>query len=207
MKARKKPAVSFTRSDWQKLRGAFEDDDSLESAVLLVMLSTGVRIGDVLRVERSKLKVALFSSEGIIEVVQKGGRKRLIPVFGAEVYWLRLREACNKSARQNADAPNDVATVAEAVCPASSWGARGGGGAYQRVNRHLHAIATRLRVTGRPHLHRLRRTVATTALAKTKDIHLVRDLLGHASIRSTEHYVDEIRSAEVAVLQKQLLEG
>jgi integrase len=203
---RKKPAVSFSAQDWQRLRGALEQDESVEGAVLLVMVSTGIRIGDVLRVERAALKSALFGSSGLLEVVQKGGSRRMMPVAGAEDAWLRLREVCDRSAKQSGVSPSEIRTVAEAVCPASRWGATGGGGAYQRVNRHLRALAEQLQLQGRPHLHRMRRTVATNALALTKDVHLVSHLLGHKSVRTTERYVDEVREVEVAELQRRLRE-
>ncbi len=196
MKERKKPALSFSRDDFATLRGALQDDKTLEGAVLLVMVATSIRIGDVLRIDLAQLRAALRSSDGVVPVIQKGGKRRMLPVDGARDAWEHLAEACGRGSE----------TVAEAVCPTSTWGARGGGGAYQRVNRHLRDLCKAHTLDGRAHLHRVRRTVATNALRVTKDIHLVSGLLGHAHVATTEIYLDEVRSDEVAELQRKLAE-
>jgi site-specific recombinase XerD len=198
-KERKKPAVSFAREDWLKLRTALRDDPELEGAVLRVMMATSVRIQDILLVRLDAIRAALRHDDGLIEVIQKGGSRRMLPVAGAHHEWSALLAHCKQA--------NAAATiVAEAVCPASSWGAKGGGGAYQRVRRHLQAVSDRIGIDGRVHLHRIRRTVATTALRHTKDIKLVAEMLGHKHVSTTEIYVDEARSDDVAALQRQLME-
>lgn len=194
MKERKKPAISFSGGDFSTLRGVLAQDRTLEGAVLLVMVATSIRVGDVLRLELAQLRAALRADEGVVVIVVKGGRKRVLPVDGAREAWERLAEACGRGSE----------TVADAVCPTSTWGARGGGGAYQRVNRHLRDLCRAHGLSGRAHLHRVRRTVATNALKATKDIHLVSELLGHAHVATTEIYLDEVRSGEVAELQRKL---
>lgn len=197
MRERKKPAISFSPTDWAKLRSALEKDPAPESSVLLVMIATGVRIGDVLRIELASLRSAVKNpDEAVLEIIQKGGSRRMLPIAGAPAQWTRLAETCAKG--------SGATTVAEAICPTSTWGAKGGGGAYQRVNRHLRDVATRLGLQGRPHLHRVRRTVATRALNLTRDIHLVSGLLGHAHVATTETYLDEVRGEEIAELQRKL---
>jgi len=192
---RKKPAISFSHGDWSRLRAALEKDSSPEAAVLLVMHATGLRISDTLGVRCAQLQTALRDADGAIEVIQKGNRRRTLYVRGAPAAWARLGAACKTGA-----------TVAAAVCPRSKLGTKGGGGAYQRVNRKLRELGEQLELSGRPHLHRLRRTVATTALKHTRDVHLVSNLLGHKALTATSMYLDEVRDAEVADLQHALLQ-
>jgi integrase len=152
---------------------------------------TGARIGDALRIRRSDLRASYRT--GIVEIEQKGGHVRRIPLEGARDVWDTLDERWKSGA-----------TVARWLCPESDAEAEGGGCAYKRVFRYLQAIGEELGLKGRIHLHRLRRTVATRALRRTRDIHLVSQLLGHANISSTQRYLTELREDEVGALQREL---
>jgi len=189
---RKKPAISFTPDDWGKLRAELQLRPEPEACVLLVIAATGLRIADVLAIEIAPLRSAV-ERDGVLDIVQKGGRKRQIPVAGAKTVWVGLLQRVT-----------DGATVAAWICPASNWGSKGGGGAYQRCNRYLRALCAELDIDGTPHLHRMRRTVATRALAHTHDIHLVSQLMGHRKISSTQAYTDELRAGEVSDLHAEL---
>ena len=46
-------------------------------------------------------------------------------------------------------------------------------------------------------LHKARHTFATFTLKHTKDIRLVRKLLGHSSVKTTEVYIDEKQDLEL----------
>ncbi len=192
MAERKKPAVSFLPEDWAAMRFELESRTEPEAAVLLVIAATGLRIGDVLGIEVRALKHAV-KHKSVLELVQKGGRKRQLSVEGVYDVWERLSVTIT-----------DGSTVAEWICPTSGWGSKGGGGAYQRCNRYLRSLAAELQIEGRPHLHRMRRTVATRALNKTHDIHLVSQLMGHKQITTTQQYTDELRAGEVSNLHAEL---
>ena len=94
--------------------------------------------------------------------------------------------------------------VASYVCDRPGCSPIAGEAAYQRVNRHLKALGDELGLPAPVHLHRLRRTLAVQALRTTKDMTIVQQLLGHASLSSTERYVDEVRTDAVGRLQKKL---
>lgn len=187
-------AQSFEARDWSELVDALRADRAPEAAVVLVIVATGLRIGDILRLRKESLGKALAGNSTDVVTIQKGGRTRRLPVEGARAEWQHLY-----------DRWSDGATVAEWICPTSKYGPETPGGAYQRVRRHLQATAKSLKLSGRAHLHRLRRTVAVRALEATKDVHLVQQLLGHADIKATQVYTDELRSREVAALQQRLL--
>ncbi len=191
--ATKKLQQSFDEEDWAELVARLGRDKSPEGTVLLVCAVTGARIGDALRIRKADLRSAFRT--GVLELEQKGGVVRRMPLAGARDVWERLDERWKSGA-----------TVARWLCPESDAEAEGGGCAYKRVFRHLQSVGVELGLKGRVHLHRLRRTVATRALRRTKDIHLVSQLLGHKSIASTQRYVNELRTEEVGALQRELRE-
>ncbi len=187
------PKRAFTEEDWKRLLEKLRNDTTPEGTVLYLMAVTGHRIGDILRLSRATLKAGLFG--GVIQLERKGGSYVQVPVAGAAAPWRALRKRWKQGD-----------TVAEWICPDSELGAEAAGGAYQRVRRHLQNLAKQLGLSGQLNLHRLRRTVGVRALKKTGDIHAVSQLLGHRSIQSTEQYVNELRTEEIAELQRQLLE-
>lgn len=193
-KGRKLEAHSWSEDDWKRLVAALRRDVTPEGVVLRVQAVTGHRIGDILRLNRRTLNQGLKS--GIIRLERKGGTYVDVPISGAPAPWQAL-----------ADAWDSGSTVADWVCPTGASGAQSGAGAYQRCRRHLQAVCGRLGLSGRQNLHRLRRTVGVRALRKTKDVHLVSQLLGHKTVATTERYVDELRTEEVAAIQRKLSEG
>jgi len=192
-KRRKLEAKSFAEADLKSLSVYLEDHTSPEDRVLRVLLDTGLRIGDVLRLTKKTLAEGLQS--GIITVQVKGGHMIYKPVTGAEEAWEQLYTGLIASKYQS---------VAKLVCPEGSGSTRAGGCAYQRVNRHFKDLGERLNISGRLHLHRLRRTFAVDALRYTQDITAVQQALGHRNISTTQQYTDELRIDDVAELQKNM---
>lgn len=190
---RKQAAQSFTDANWRALQNELAGDSSPEGIVLLLMATTGHRVGDILRIYRRGLLEARKS--GVLLLERKGGDVIEVPLEGAQGAWDRLFAAW-KGAEDD--------QVADWVCPDCEGGAEAGQGAYRRVQRHLKRVGTRLGLDGRVHLHRLRRTVGVRALQLTRDVHLVSQLLGHQSVKSTEAYVDELRRDDLVDLQKKL---
>ena len=193
--SRQTPARSFPEAEWKQLVAVLRRDTSPEGTVLYLQAVTGARIGDVLRLTRRELIRGLRT--GILRLERKGGTYVEVPVEGSiSAPWEALRDRWRGGE-----------TVAAWVCPTSELGDEAAGGAYQRVRRHFRQLGTQLGLSGRLNLHRLRRTVGVRALTATKDIHAVSQLLGHRSLQSTERYVDELRTSEVAALQRKLLES
>ena len=192
---RSQEARSFGDAEWVRLTKAIEKDEDTEARVLQVMAATGLRIGDVLRLTKRRLKNGL--STGRLYIEQKGGADRLVLVEGAPDAWNAL-----------ADAWNGVGglTVAELVSPEGNGSALAGDAAYRRVVRKLKDLGKTAGVEGRVNSHRLRRTVGVQALRVTEDVPAVAQLLGHRSTNTTMGYLDEARPERVAELQQQLKE-
>ncbi len=189
---RKKPTRSFHDDNWKQLVTAFNAGTTPEDFALSIMVGTSHRIGDVLRIERKDLGAALRS--GLLQLERKGGGFVDVRIDGMRDVWERLYKHW----------PEQHAMFAHWVCPNSTHDAKPTGGAYQACRRHILRVANDLGIDGRIHTHRIRRTVLVRALKHTGDMNLVQQLGGHASITSTQEYVDEQRADEVAKLQQAL---
>lgn len=190
-------AKRIPEAEWLRLVEALKaDTKSREATVLLVITASGLRIGDVLRIRKRDLTAA--KAHGVLQLEIKGGRQLEVPTGGVPEVWARL----NKHFQAGPD--DNIATW---VSVGTSDDPEAGAAAYKRCARYLQALCRHLGLTGRIHLHRLRRTVAVKALLLTRDVHAVQQLLGHKALSSTLAYVDELRQADVERLQRQLQGG
>lgn len=192
---RKLPRRSFTDDDWFALLQALGADETREGAVLRVMAVTSLRVGDVLSIPWVHIDEGLRS--GIVTLERKGGRFIDVPTTGSEPEWASLHGHMD-AAGYSRD------TVASYVREEPGASPLAGEAAYQRMNRYLKSLGAELELPDPIHLHRLRRTIAVQALRTTQDMTQVQQLLGHASLSSTERYVDEVRTDAVGRLQKKL---
>lgn len=191
-KERAKPARSIPDKHWIAFVRAVEQDESRAARAVEVILATGLRVGDVLRLERSALERARATGAPI-ELTQKGGATRMLDWSGAEDAWSRLLESWTGRG-----------PLAAWICASGNPDPEGGGCAYKTIWRAIRQIAASVAPDERVHPHRLRRTVGVQALKVTGDIVLVSKLLGHRSIQTTAGYVDEADPAGVAQLQRDI---
>jgi len=190
---RKKPAQSLGDEEWRRLWAHVLADSAVQARVLEVMMATGLRIADVLRITRRALTHAMDS--GTLLVEQKGGEERYVRIDGAPDAWGHLLQAWQGK---------PGATVALLVSPDGDGSTRAGDSAYKRVARRLRRLAKSAGISSRVHTHRLRRTVGVQALRMTEDVPAVQQLLGHRSFHTTMGYLDEARPDAVAELQRKL---
>ena len=153
-----------------------------DTALFTLLYGCGLRIAEALALDVRDAPAP--DGEAMLRVVGKGGKERIVPVLPAVreavAAWLALRPD-----RQ----------------PASPLfvGARGGrldAAVAQRTLRHFR------RLYGLPEHatpHALRHSFATHLLAGGADLRSIQDLLGHASLSTTQRYtaVDEARLVEV----------
>lgn len=194
-KRRQRAASSIADGEWQRLLQEIAADPSPEAAVLDVLASTALRIGDVLPLPRERLRAALETRR--LRLATKGGEERAVDLDGAPDAWARLWGAWSAP---GAGHP----TLALLVAPGGDGSPDSHGAAYAACARRLRVLATRAGLTGRVHLHRLRRTVGVQALRVTEDTVAVQQLLGHRSHQTTLGYLDEARPERVAQLQQQI---
>jgi integrase len=146
-KRREKPALSLPADSWAVLRKRVRRDDSATGRVLDVLCSTGLRIGDVLRVDEATIAAAMARPDGAAVFELKGAKPVIVSVAGAPKAWARLHEALEPGQR---------------VCDrVGKGGWQPGRGPYKAVSRALKAHAKAIGLDERSvHLHRSRRTVA-----------------------------------------------
>lgn len=186
---RQKPAISVPDEPWDALRDAIARETSLAARVLQVICASGLRIGDVLRVERGALATAARTGAPIA-LVAKGGRQRQLPWSSAgatlRAAWDALWQAWG-SARPASDVR---VPLAAAVCESGNPDPEAGGCAYKACARLLARLGAECGVPGRVHIHRLRRTVGVRIRRAGGSVNDVAAVLGN-SPQTAATYVDE----------------
>jgi len=153
--------------------GAADAPENVRDAAMFELLySSGLRLGELVSLEVGDGRLDLRAGE--VTVTGKGGKTRSVPV-GA-----RAREALERwlALRAQLARPEETALFV---------GARGARIAPGTVRRHLRAWATR-RGMAAVHPHMLRHSFASHVLESSQDLRAVQEMLGHASIATTQVY-------------------
>jgi integrase/recombinase XerC len=154
--------------------GTANDPASLRDRAMFELLySSGLRVGELvaLNVGDGRLDLA----QGEVTVTGKGAKTRTVPV-GAQA-----REALKKwlSCRAAMAAPGEQALFV---------GSRGGRISAAVVAARLRRWARMAGSAERVHPHMLRHSFATHLLQSSQDLRAVQEMLGHASISTTQVY-------------------
>jgi integrase/recombinase XerD len=180
--------------------GAVTDPDPRvlrDRALLELLYGTGARISEATTLDIDDLRPLLSSSrdataDPVVLLSGKGGKQRLVPagsyaVRAMEAYLVRGRPALTARARR--------------ATPAVFLNARGGRLTRQGAWGVLADVAVRAGVAG-VSPHTLRHSFATHLLDGGADIRVVQELLGHASVETTQVYtlitVDKLREVYAA---------
>jgi integrase/recombinase XerD len=172
--------------------GPGPDDPSADArllrdrALLEFLYATGARISEATGLDVDELHL---DGDPVVRLAGKGGKHRVVPVgsYAAralQAYLVRARPALAAASRR------------VSVSPAVFLNARGGRLTRQGAWGVLHAAAGR---AGLPDVspHTLRHSFATHLLDGGADIRVVQELLGHASVATTQVYtlitVDRLR--------------
>ncbi len=165
---------------------AADDDDPLHVrnlAVLELLYASGIRVGELVSLDVDDLDLR----SDVVRVMGKGAKERTVP-YGAPAHralgaWLGRRPA--------------VATATSG--PALFLGRRGRRIDPRQAREVVHALLAH--VPGAPDLgpHGLRHSAATHLLEGGADLRMVQELLGHASLATTQIYthvsVDRLRQS------------
>lgn len=139
-----------------------------DQAAFELLYGTGMRIGELLALDLADIDLA----SGEIRVFGKGRKERLLPLgppaIAALEAWLAARPVTD--------------------APALFIGARGGRLAAGVLRRALKARARERGLAERVYPHRLRHSFASHVLQSSGDLRAVQELMGHASIASTQVY-------------------
>lgn len=147
-----------------------------DHAVLEVLYGCGLRVSELCGLDTRDL----FLGEGFLRVTGKGSKERLVPIAGSA---RRALEGYLSGARA------ELASHARRAAPGSAVFLNKNGG---RISRQaVHALCEKYgRLAGVEglHPHTLRHTFATHMLAGGADLRVLQEILGHASISTTQIY-------------------
>ena len=151
-----------------------ESPDLMRDAAMFELLySSGLRRAELVALDVDDGRLDL--RQGEVTVTGKGARTRTVPV-GAK--------ACEALQRW-LDARQQLAAPGERALFVGSRGKRIGA---SLVGTRLRAWATRRGLAQHVHPHMLRHSFATHVLQSSQDLRAVQELLGHASISTTQIY-------------------
>jgi integrase/recombinase XerD len=154
-----------------------------DRALLEVLYGTGARISEAVGLAVDDLD----REEGVVRLDGKGGKQRVVPVgsyalAAVSAYLVRARPTLAAGGRGT---------------PALFLNARGGPLSRQSAWAVLRAAASRAGLAAELSPHTLRHSFATHLLEGGADVRVVQELLGHASVTTTQIYtlvtVDQLR--------------
>jgi len=156
-----------------------------DAAVLLLLYGSGLRISEALGIAR---RDAPTDGREVLRVIGKGGKERLVPVL-----------------------PVTRAAVARyiALCPYALaadgplfLGAKGGPLSPRIVQLLMERLRAALGLPDTATPHALRHSFATHLLSAGADLRQIQELLGHASLSTTQIYTEVDRERLLAVYDK-----
>jgi len=172
-KSAKRLPSALTPDEAAKLVAIDGDDDLAvrDRALVELAYSSGLRLAELAGLDIDRLDL----TTGEVRVVGKGSKERIVPVgaparaaLGA---WLARR-----------------AELADGEERAMFVGVRGARMSPRTIERRLAAWAIRQGLSRHVHPHMLRHSFASHVLQSSGDLRAVQEMLGHASIASTQVY-------------------
>jgi integrase/recombinase XerC len=153
---------------------SIEGDDALaarDRALLELAYSSGLRLSELARASVERLDLR----EGELRVIGKGSKERIVPV-GASARqaleaWLRERAALARRGETSLFVTRNGSPLSP-----------------RAIQARLAQWAIRQGLPGHVHPHMLRHSFASHLLQSSGDLRAVQELLGHASIASTQVY-------------------
>ena len=149
-----------------------------DHCIVELLYGCGLRVGELVALEVQagpQVSDWLDQAEATVHVTGKGGKRRSLPVGGpaltAFAAWLLERDS--------------LATPGETALLVSQ---RGGRLSASQVRTRLQLLAQAAGLPTRVHPHMLRHSYASHLLQSSGDLRAVQELLGHASITSTQIY-------------------
>lgn len=141
-----------------------------DQAMFELMYSSGLRRGELISLNLGSVDMA----SGEVSVFGKGRKTRLVPVGGPALKALADWLACRSLLARDPEA--------------LFVGARGGRISAEAIRQALLQMARKHAVTARVHPHALRHSFASHVLQSSGDLRAVQEMLGHASLSTTQIY-------------------
>ena len=156
-----------------------------DRAIVELLYSSGLRLSELLGVDLTPIETKEYASAGWIDfeagevmVLGKGKKRRTVPVGEAALHalkdWLVVR--------------TNYASTDKDVVQALFINKQGRRASARTVQQHLAALAVKAGLPTHVHPHMLRHSFASHVLQSSGDLRAVQEMLGHASITSTQIY-------------------
>ena len=157
--------------------------DLRDRSILELLYATGCRVSEVVGADLGDLDMGARADDGgVLRVLGKGRKERLVPVgtlaIAALAGYLRLRGSEGGGGRPVRAADRDALFL----------NARGGRLTDRSVRRILDTRLRLAAVSGHVSPHALRHSFATHMLNAGADLRSIQELLGHASLSTTQKY-------------------
>ena len=158
-----------------------------DNAVLLLLYGAGLRIGEALGLTKGMVEALLAEGRDTLSITGKGNKTRLVPLLPQAIEALA--------------AYRDVCPFLKALPNHHAFflGARGAPLDPAIVQKRVRDLRMQLGLADSVTPHALRHSFATHLLGAGGDLRTIQELLGHASLSTTQRYtdVDAARLTEV----------
>lgn len=173
---------TLAESEVERLLAAPDVEDSLglrDRAMLELMYASGLRVSELVNLKLN----AVDLRRGVVQVLGKGGRERLVPMGEIALDWVQryVIRARPELADGRATDGLFLSRLGEPMTRHNFW---------QRLK--AHATAAGIRSALSP--HGLRHAFATHLLEHGADLRAVQSLLGHADLSTTQIYTHVTRA-------------
>jgi integrase/recombinase XerC len=164
-----------------------EDKKDLETvrdaAIIDLLYSSGLRLSELLGIDVEQKKGRQYESAGWLDwdaaevtVLGKGGKRRSVPIGAPAMQSLKNWQKIRNQAEL---AQDSIALFVSAT---------GGRLSPRTVQARLRTLAMRAGLPTHVHPHMMRHSFASHVLQSSQDLRAVQEMLGHASIASTQIY-------------------
>lgn len=157
-----------------------------DAAIVDLLYSSGLRLSELLGIDVMQSKDRQQESAGWLDwdaaevtVLGKGGKRRSVPIGTLALQSLRVWRELRDQAQQAGQAQSSNALFISAT------GARL---SPRTVQARLRTLAMRAGLPTHVHPHMMRHSFASHVLQSSQDLRAVQEMLGHASIASTQIY-------------------
>lgn len=181
---------TLSERDVEALLAAPVVDDAVElrdRAMLELLYATGLRVSELVELTLDRLSL----NQGVVRVVGKGSKERLVPVGEEALHWLQ---------RYLAQARPQM--LVGALSSAVFVTRRGGGMTRQAFWYRVRLYAQRAGITRPLSPHTLRHAFATHLINHGADLRVVQMLLGHSDLSTTQIYT-HVAQARLQALHRQ----
>lgn len=176
LKTAKKIEIPFSEDEMNTILFKIPFPDNFEGIrdklIIELLYATGIRRTELVNLKLSNLDIEL----GVIKVVGKRNKERVLPLLGSLTLLFNsyLKERKNINNSENLDwvfLSKNGCKIYETLV-------------YRIINHYFSIVSSKVKKS--PHI--LRHTFATHLLNKGADLNSVKELLGHASLASTQVY-------------------